>query len=119
MLSTINSERVYAIYAFDSFHIGPKECTLHAAPLRGFNGSLDDGLELSVDKVALAAVATLCADAVCAAGGGPIAWEAVASSVQTTCMTICLSGGQCFADALTGAGPVQDFVEAAFYPYAS
>ena len=43
MLSTINSERVYAIYAFDSFHIGPKECTLHAAPLRGFNGSLDDG----------------------------------------------------------------------------
>ena len=72
MLSTINSERVYDIYAFDSFHIGPKECTLHAAPLRGFNGSLDDGLELSVDKVALAAVATLCADAVCAAGGGKL-----------------------------------------------
>jgi hypothetical protein len=56
---------------------------LHAVPLGAYDNSLDNGPELGVAEVALAAAAALRTDVVGAVGGGPLAGVVVAGSAQT------------------------------------
>jgi len=96
--------------------LGPVMCVLRATPLGGYDGSLDDDPESGVthfdvpldrvvgrDGQAPPAVATLCADAVGAAGGGLLARVMAARSAQATCLTICSAGDSSFADVPIGA----------------
>jgi hypothetical protein len=91
--------------------LGPVECTLRAAELGGYDGSLDDDPEsgfahfnapldqaVGHGRQALAAAAALHADAVGAAGGGSMAWVVAAGPAQTNCSTVCPAGDRCFAN---------------------
>jgi len=114
----VNIQRLHDDFAPDDPNLlhcvclGPIMCVLHATPLDGYDGSLDDDPESDVthfdmpldravgrDGQAPPAAATLCPDAMGAAGGGLLA----ARSAQATCSTICPVGDSSFADVPIGA----------------
>ncbi|XP_066376637.1 uncharacterized protein [Miscanthus floridulus] len=105
-------------WANPRFRLVNDEYALHAVPLGGYDGSLDDDpasgfahldapLDRAIGRVgqALAAAAALRADVVGLAGGGLLAWVVAAGSAQTNCSIVCSNGGTGVLVSLPTAAP--------------